>query len=47
MRKLRTVLVVAALAAIALLVPATAQAGSVDKTSTSSAAPQRGYTWGG
>ncbi len=47
MRKFRTVAAVAALAAIALLVPATAQAGAADKGTTISAAPQRGYTWGG
>jgi hypothetical protein len=46
MRKFRTVAAVAALAAIALLVPATAQAGSIDKAAGSSVA-QRGYTWTG
>ena len=47
MRKLRTVAAVAALAAIALLVPATAQAGAADKGSNVTAAPQRGIIWGG
>jgi hypothetical protein len=46
MRKFRTVAAVAALAAIALLVPATSQAGAPDKTVTS-AAVQRGFSWGG
>ena len=36
MRKFRTVVAVAALAAVALLVPATAQAGAPDKGATSS-----------
>ena len=47
MLKLRTVAAVAALAAIALLVPATAQAGAADKGATVTAAPQRGIIWGG
>ena len=46
MRKFRTVAAVAALAAIALLVPATAQAGASDKTVTS-AGVQRGLGWNG
>ena len=36
MRKFRTVVAVAALAAVALLVPATAQAGAPDKGAASS-----------
>jgi hypothetical protein len=47
MRKFRTVAAVAALAAIALLVPATAQAGSADKGATVTAAPQRATSWNG
>jgi hypothetical protein len=46
MRKFRTVIAVAALAAVALLVPATAQAGGADK-SVSSAASQRSTGWNG
>lgn len=46
MRKFRTIAVVSALAAIALLVPATAQAAAPDKTTGHSVA-QLGYSWGG
>ena len=44
MRKFRTVVVVAALAAVALLVPATAQAAPADKT-TGSTVTQDGFSW--
>ena len=46
MRKFRTVAAVAALAAVALLVPATAQAGGTDKASSSSSL-QRANSWNG
>ena len=46
MRKFRTIAVISAIAAIALLVPATAQAGAPDKTTGHSVA-QLGYSWGG
>ena len=45
MRKFRTVAAIAALAAVALLVPATAQAESAD-TSIATAC-QRANSWGG
>ena len=47
MRKFRTAAAVVALAAIALLVPATSQAGAPDKDATVTAAPQRGVSWQG
>ena len=47
MRKFRTVAVVAALAAVALLVPATAQAGASSHDTVVSAAAQRANSWGG
>jgi ABC-type xylose transport system permease subunit len=47
MRKFRTLAAVAALAAVALLVPATAQAGTSSHSTTVSAAPQRGTSWNG
>lgn len=46
MRKFRTVIAVAALAAVALLVPATAQAGS-SHDGVVTAAPQRAIGWNG
>ncbi|HYJ27834.1 MAG TPA: hypothetical protein VEW73_08985 [Nocardioides sp.] len=45
MRKFRTVAAIAALAAVALLVPATAQADGAD--TSISAASQRANSWGG
>ena len=45
MRKFRTLVAVAALAAVALLVPATAQAGGPDKGGQT--VSQNGYSWGG
>jgi hypothetical protein len=45
MRKFRTVVAVAALAAVALLVPATAQAGAPDTDGSS--APQLNNSWRG
>jgi len=47
MRKLRTVLVVAALAAIALLVPATAQADAPDRSSDKANVSQLAWDWRG
>ena len=47
MRKFRTVAVVAALAAVALLVPATAQAGTAAHDTVVSAAAQRSTGWNG
>ena len=46
MRNVRTLVAVAALAAVALLVPSTAQAGSVDKAAGTTSV-QRAYGWGG
>ena len=46
MRKFRTLVAVAALAAVALLVPATAQAGGPDK-GTGSTTSQNGWSWNG
>ena len=46
MRKFRTVAAVAALAAVALLVPATAQAAAPDKT-PATASPSCATSWGG
>jgi hypothetical protein len=46
MRKFRTLVAVAALAAVALLVPATAQAGGPDK-GTGATVSQNGYAWNG
>jgi hypothetical protein len=45
MRKFRTLVAVAALAAVALLVPATAQAGGPAKGGTT--ATQNGWSWQG
>jgi hypothetical protein len=47
MRKFRTVAAVAALAAVALLVPATAQAGASSHDTVVSAAAQRANGWDG
>ena len=47
MRKFRTLAAVAALAAVALLVPATAQAGSSSHDSLVSAAANRANSWSG
>ncbi len=46
MRKFRTVAAVAALAAVALLVPATAQAGAPARSDSGSVA-QLSYNWNG
>ena len=46
MRKFRTLAAVAALAAIALMVPATSQAVAPDKTVTTAGA-QGGFGWNG
>jgi hypothetical protein len=47
MRKFRTVAAVAALAAVALLVPATAQAGASSHDTVVSAAAPRATGWNG
>ncbi|HEU0042065.1 MAG TPA: hypothetical protein VFQ15_06935 [Jiangellaceae bacterium] len=47
MRKLRTVFAVSALAAIALLIPATAQAGAPDRSSDKTNVAQLAWDWRG